>query len=212
MSQGIGQLGQPEAAGVDSYLLDQDERPPASFEVESLMGIEGGMTVEQVDALMPSDAVERTEVGVRKNEAVRSWAWDGLRVSVTFETNHRTVSEPVISREDAAPHVLLPRGLILGRSTLSDFVAVFGAPTATDESYATGRLEVDVGWEVETDVRELFSASLVHPPELDVDPLSGGLCDTTPYLYTEPSFTFPFRDDEDGPIEGAACLASSSTS
>lgn len=191
----------PEAEPVEAYLLDPNAQRPQVNTVATLLGIEYGMTVEQVDALMPLDAVERTLPG-GEGLPSHSWAWDGLLVSVNFEGEQRTVSDPLVARtEGAAPYVLLPRGLVLGRSRLSDFVAVFGAPTVVDASQETGRMELDVGWEVSTDVRELFEVSLVVPLDIGAD-VDSAICSTVPYLYQEPAFTLLEDEGEDRP----ACL------
>ncbi len=198
-------FGGPGPAPVETYLIDSNEQPPESFEVATLLGIEYGMTLEQVDALMPVDAVERTVPGDRRTLPARRWEWDGLYVTVQFDRELRTVSDPGVGRtKETAPHVLLPRGLILGRSQLRDFVAVFGAPAGADQTFETGRHELDIGWDVSTDVTDLFSVSIVVPS--DVEPLSAGICSTVPYRYSEPAHALFEPDEEDSPKAGAVCV------
>ncbi len=208
----------PRSAPIDRYLVDPDGRAPGTSAATSMLGINHGMTVEQVDRLMPDDAVETTEApDLEGSLASRSWSWDGLSETVEFEPRLFTVSGPIVSREDAAAasHVLLPRGLILGRSTLRDFVAVLGVPTAADQSAKTGRPELDLGWEVmnesvpdQTDFIEV--ALLIPTDEVVGDPLGNAICSVVPWVYAEPTVSSvpPLTDvTDEQPIASNLCTS-----
>jgi hypothetical protein len=98
----------------------------------ALLGIHDGASIDEVINMFPRDVFPTISPDLTGSGYVTyTWAWKGILLSVDMQVSTRSTSHPHVLLESGSlgkVYASLPRGLMLGRSTVADIVKAYGQP------------------------------------------------------------------------------------
>ncbi len=178
---------QPDPVPFADYITSNPDVPPkANSTSMTIVGIQDGMYIDEVEKMMPEDADYFPTPSEPPGTTHAQWRWRGLYVNLDIDDESGETSGLLITRDEPSPvYASLPGGLLLGHSTLADIANSLGHPDEIRSTFEEGDVDDSLVYYPETDDRSIIVLSGVNSqtrrgqnPET---PLSEANCGDTPY-------------------------------